>query len=57
MPVRREAERELTIVDHGGCGGKARGARDGVDNHSLRKLSALRYTRQLNLKTQLNKMG
>jgi hypothetical protein len=40
------AEAELTIVGHGGCGSEARRPENGVDTHSLRKLNALRHTRQ-----------
>ena len=48
---RWQVEAELTIVGHGGCGSKARRAQDGLDTHSLRKLNALRHTRQLKFQT------
>jgi len=41
-----QVEAELIIFGHGGCGREARCAQDGLDTHSLRKLNALRYTRQ-----------
>ena len=44
-----QAEDELAIVGHGGCGSEARRAQDGLDTHSLRKLNALRHTRQLQI--------
>ena len=46
-----QAEAELAIVGHGGCGSEARRAQDGLDTHSLRKLNALRHTRQLKFQT------
>ena len=44
-----QAEAELAIVGHGGCGLEARCAQDGLNTHSLRKLNALRHTRQCKL--------
>jgi len=43
---RWQVEAELIIFGHGGCGSEARCAQDGLDTHSLRKLNALRHTRQ-----------
>ena len=48
---------QLVIVGHGGCGSEARGAQDGLDTHSLRKLNALRHTCQFKFRDRLNKMG
>src|SRR3954447_12783172 len=42
-----QAEAELIIVGHGGCGTVAGRAQDGLDTHSLRKLNILGHTRQL----------
>jgi hypothetical protein len=41
-----QAEAELAIVGHGGCGSRAQRAHSGLDTHSLREVNALRYTRQ-----------
>jgi hypothetical protein len=41
----------LTIVGHGGCGCEVRCALGGLDTHSLRKLNALRHTRQRKFQT------
>jgi hypothetical protein len=46
---RWQAEAELIIVGHGGCGAAAWSTKDGLDTHSLRKLNALRHIRQLKL--------
>jgi hypothetical protein len=40
-----QAEAELTILDHCGCGSWLV-AQGGLDTHSLRKLNALRHTLQ-----------